>query len=124
MSALTSAPARRWIPPSNGVRARDPGTAAGLFNPVCAPDPFPAWPVADAGWEHLHEWIAGGDAPPGFSNSLIARNDMGNALGTRCWLNRKLSLSAGSCSISTQGQEQSSSHSGSVGRMAILPPHG
>ncbi|MBV9579176.1 MAG: hypothetical protein JO057_11370 [Chloroflexi bacterium] len=84
---------------ANGVRARDTGTAAGLFNPVCPPDPFPAWPVADAGWEHLHEWIAGGDAPatapriqltgpasplpppPGFSNSLIARDDMGNALG-------------------------------------------
>jgi hypothetical protein len=62
-------------------------------------NPFPAWPVLDSAWEHLRNWIAGGDPPPaaphiqltsapttaapppGFSNALIARDDAGNALG-------------------------------------------
>jgi hypothetical protein len=82
-----------------GVRARDTGAAAPPGNPVCLTNPFPAWPVLDAAWEHLRNWIAGGDPPPaapriqltsaptaaapppGFSNSLIARDDAGNALG-------------------------------------------
>jgi hypothetical protein len=82
-----------------GVRARDTGTAAPPGNPVCLTNPFPAWPVLNAAWDHLRNWIAGGDPPPaapriqltstpaaaaptpGFSNSLIARDDAGNALG-------------------------------------------
>jgi hypothetical protein len=82
-----------------GVRARDTGAVAPPDNPVCRTNPFPAWPVADAAWDHLRTWIDGGDPPPaapriqlvstpsqappppGFPNSLIARDDLGNALG-------------------------------------------
>jgi hypothetical protein len=82
-----------------GVRARDTGAAAPPGNPVCAPNPFPAWPVADAAWDHLRAWVDGGGppptspliqlsqtpnlapVPPGDTNALIARDDMVNALG-------------------------------------------
>ena len=82
-----------------GVRARDTGAATPLGNPVCVGDPLPAWPVLNAAWDHLRNWIEGGDPPPtaplitltstpasappppGFPNSLIARDEMGNALG-------------------------------------------
>jgi hypothetical protein len=82
-----------------GVRARDTGSAAPPGNPVCLTNPFPAWPVTDAAWDHLQSWVAGGGPPPtspliqfthtptlaaippGESNALIARDDMGNALG-------------------------------------------
>jgi alpha/beta hydrolase family protein len=84
---------------SGGVRSRDTGTAAGLGNPACQPNPFPSWPVADAAWDHLRTWISDGTPPPtapliqltrtptvatippGDSNALVARDDMGNALG-------------------------------------------
>ena len=82
-----------------GVRARDTHTAAGLGNPACQANPFPSWEVADSAWDHLRAWIAGGAPPPtspliqfthpatfaaipsGDSNSLIARDEMGNAMG-------------------------------------------
>jgi hypothetical protein len=82
-----------------GVRARDTGGAAPPGNPVCLTNPFPAWPVVDAAWDHLQSWVAGGSPPPtspliqlthsptlaaippGDNNALIARDDMGNALG-------------------------------------------
>jgi hypothetical protein len=84
---------------SGGVRARDTGTAAGLGNPACQANPFPSWPVADAAWDHLRTWISDGTPPPsapliqlthtptvaaippGDSNALVARDEMGNALG-------------------------------------------
>jgi hypothetical protein len=84
---------------AGGVRARDTNSAAGAPNPACQPNPFPSWPVVDAAWDHLRTWVAGGAAPPvspliqfthsptlvtippGDSNALIARDDMGNALG-------------------------------------------
>jgi alpha/beta hydrolase family protein len=82
-----------------GVRARDTHSAAAPGNPACQTNPFPSWQVADSAWDHLRSWVAGGDAPPGSpqiqfthpatfatippgdSNNLIARDDMGNALG-------------------------------------------
>jgi len=82
-----------------GVRARDTGSAAPPGNPACQTNPFPAWPVADSAWDHLRAWLAGGGPPPispliklstvptfaaippGDSNALIARDDLGNALG-------------------------------------------
>ena len=82
-----------------GVRARDTQVAAGTGNPACQANPFPSWQVADSAWDHLRAWVAGGAAPPtsprieftrtatfapipsGDSNSLIARDEMGNALG-------------------------------------------
>jgi alpha/beta hydrolase family protein len=82
-----------------GVRARDTGNAAPPGNPACQTNPFPAWPVADSGWDHLRAWVAGGPPPPtsplislshtptfaaippGDTNALIARDDLGNALG-------------------------------------------
>src|SRR5207249_4263832 len=82
-----------------GVRARDTGAAAPPPNPSCLPNPFPAWAVINAGWEHLHTWVAGGPPPPaspliqlsrtptlaaippGDGNSLIARDESNNALG-------------------------------------------
>jgi alpha/beta hydrolase family protein len=82
-----------------GVRARDTGGAAPPGNPACLTNPFPAWPVADSAWDHLRAWAAGGPPPatsplislshtpsfaaipPGDSNALIARDDLGNALG-------------------------------------------
>jgi hypothetical protein len=82
-----------------GARARDTAAAAPPGNPVCVGDPFPAWPVLNAAWDHLRTWIDGGNPPPaaplitlsstpttgapppGFPNSLIARDDLGNALG-------------------------------------------
>lgn len=84
---------------SAGVRARDTQSAAGPGNPACQANPFPSWQVADSAWDHLRAWVAGGGPPPtspriqftrtatfaaipsGDSNSLIARDDMGNALG-------------------------------------------
>jgi Alpha/beta hydrolase domain len=84
---------------AGGVRARDTNSAAGAPNPACQPNPFPSWPVVDAAGDHLHMWVAGGapppvspliqfthpatlaTIPPGDSNALIARDDMGNALG-------------------------------------------
>jgi hypothetical protein len=62
-------------------------------------NPFPAWPVADSAWEHLRTWVAGGAPPPpspliklshvptlaaippGDTNALIERDDLGNAIG-------------------------------------------
>jgi hypothetical protein len=82
-----------------GVRARDTGGAAPPGNPVCLTNPFPAWPVLNAAWDHLRTWVSGGGPPPaspliqlthtpalapippGDNNALIARDDMGNALG-------------------------------------------
>jgi Alpha/beta hydrolase domain len=82
-----------------GVRARDTQGAAGTGNPACQTNPFPSWQVADSGWDHLRAWVAGGAAPPGAprieftrtptfaaipsgdTNSLIARDEMGNAVG-------------------------------------------
>ena len=82
-----------------GVRARDTQFAAPPGNPACQANPFPSWQVADSAWDHLRAWVAGGAAPPtspriqftrpatfapipsGDSNSLIARDEMGNALG-------------------------------------------
>jgi hypothetical protein len=82
-----------------GVRARDTGGAAPPGNPTCLTNPFPAWPVLNAAWDHLHTWASGGgpppaspliqltrtptlaQIPPGDTNALIARDDMGNALG-------------------------------------------
>jgi hypothetical protein len=84
---------------SGGVRSRDTGSAAGLGNPACQPNPFPSWPVADAAWNHLRTWISDGTppptapliqlthtptvaaVPPGDTNALVARDEMGNALG-------------------------------------------
>ncbi|MBV9325015.1 MAG: hypothetical protein JO352_14630 [Chloroflexi bacterium] len=84
---------------SGGVRSRDTGTAAGLGNPACQANPFPSWPVADAAWDHLRTWISDGTPPPtapliqltrtptvatippGDTNALVGRDDMGNALG-------------------------------------------
>jgi hypothetical protein len=82
-----------------GVRARDTQVAAGPANPACQTNPYPSWQVADSAWEHLRSWVAGGSAPPtspriqfthpatfapippGDTNSLIARDEMGNAMG-------------------------------------------
>jgi hypothetical protein len=82
-----------------GIRARDTQVAAPPGNPACQTNPFPSWQVADSAWDHLRSWVAGGAPPPtspriqvshpptfaaippGDSNSLIARDDMGNALG-------------------------------------------
>jgi hypothetical protein len=82
-----------------GVRARDTRVEAPTGNPACQTNPFPSWQVADSAWDHLRSWVAGGAAPPtspriqftrpatfapipsGDTNSLIARNEMGNALG-------------------------------------------
>ena len=82
-----------------GVRARDTQFAGGMGNPACQANPFPSWQVADSAWDHLRSWVAGGAPPPtspriqfthpasfaaipsGDSNSLIARDEMGNALG-------------------------------------------
>jgi hypothetical protein len=82
-----------------GIRARDTQVAAAPGNPACQTNPFPSWQVADSAWDHLRSWAAGGAPPPtspliqfshpptfaaippGDSNSLIARDDMGNALG-------------------------------------------
>ena len=82
-----------------GVRARDTQVAAAPGNPACQTNPFPSWQVADSAWDHLRSWVAGGAAPPtspriqftrpatfapipsGDTNSLIARDEMGNALG-------------------------------------------
>jgi hypothetical protein len=82
-----------------GVRARDTQVAAPPSNPACQTNPFPSWQVADSAWDHLHSWVAGRAAPPtspriqftrpatfapipsGDTNSLIARDEMGNALG-------------------------------------------
>ena len=82
-----------------GVRARDTQLAAGPGNPACQTNPFPSWQVADSAWDHLRSWVAGGAPAPtspriqfthpatfaaipsGDSNSLIARDEMGNALG-------------------------------------------
>jgi hypothetical protein len=82
-----------------GVRARDTQVAAPPGNPACQTNPFPSWQVADSAWDHLRSWVAGGAAPPtsptiqftrpatfapipsGDTNSLIARDEMGNALG-------------------------------------------
>ena len=82
-----------------GIRARDTQFAAPPGNPACQTNPFPSWPVADSAWEHLRAWVAGGAPPPtapriqftrpatfaaippGDSNSLIARDELGNALG-------------------------------------------
>ncbi len=84
---------------SAGVRARDTGFAAGPGNPACQANPFPSWPVANAAWDHLRNWISEGTPPPsapliqlthtptiapippGDTNALIARDEMGNALG-------------------------------------------
>jgi hypothetical protein len=84
---------------SGGVRARETGVAAGLGNPACLANPFPAWPVADAAWDRLRTWISDGapppsappiqlthtptvaPIPPGDTNALIARDELGNALG-------------------------------------------
>jgi hypothetical protein len=84
---------------SGGVRARDTGFAAAPGNPACQANQFPSWPVADAAWEHLRTWVSEGTAPPsapliqlthtptvaaippGDTNALIARDEMGNALG-------------------------------------------
>lgn len=82
-----------------GVRARDTQVAASSGNPACQTNPFPSWEVADSAWDHLRGWVAGGTPPPtspqiqfvhtptfaaippGDTNSLIARDEMRNALG-------------------------------------------
>jgi hypothetical protein len=82
-----------------GVRARDTQVASGPGNPACQGNPFPSWQVADSAWDHLHAWVAGSAAPPtspriqftrtptlaaippGDVNGLIARDEVGNALG-------------------------------------------
>ena len=82
-----------------GVRARDTGTAAGPGNPACQANPFPCWQVADArGTTCAHGSVMGtppptapviqltrtptvAAIPPGDTNALVARDDMGNALG-------------------------------------------
>jgi predicted lipoprotein with Yx(FWY)xxD motif len=84
---------------ANGIRARDVGTAPPPSNPTCLTNPFPIWPVADAAWDRLRAWVDGGAPPatsplialsrqptlaaipPGDGNSLIARDDLGNAQG-------------------------------------------
>jgi hypothetical protein len=84
---------------SGGVRSRDTGFAGGQGNPACQPNPFPSWPVADAAWDRLRTWISDGTPPPsppliqlthtptiapippGDTNALVARDEMGNALG-------------------------------------------
>ena len=82
-----------------GARARDTAGATPPGNPVCLTNPFPAWPIADAAWEHLRTWADSGAPPPaspliqlahtptlaaippGDSNALIARDELSNALG-------------------------------------------
>ena len=84
---------------AGGIRARDTQAAAAPGNPACQTNPFPSWEVADGAWDHLRSWVAGGSPPPtsphiqfthpatfaaippGDSNNLIARDEMGNALG-------------------------------------------
>jgi hypothetical protein len=84
---------------SGGVRSRETGSAAGLGNPACQANPFPSWPVADAAWDRLRTWISDGAPPPsapliqlthtptvavippGDTNALVGRDEMGNALG-------------------------------------------
>jgi hypothetical protein len=84
---------------SGGVRSRDTGFAAPPGNPACQANQFPSWSVADAAWDHLRTWISDGTPPPsapliqltrtptvapippGDTNALIARDEMGNALG-------------------------------------------
>jgi predicted lipoprotein with Yx(FWY)xxD motif len=83
----------------NGIRTRDLGTGAPASNPACQPNPFPIWPVADAAWDHLVNWVNTGAAPPvapaiqltrqptlaavppGDGNSLVRRDELGNAEG-------------------------------------------
>jgi len=84
---------------TTGIRVRDVGTAGGTPNPACLSNPFPAWPVGNAAWDHLVSWLDGGPPPPvaprielsrpptiaaippGDGNSLIRRDQLGNAQG-------------------------------------------
>ncbi|MBV9327444.1 MAG: hypothetical protein JO352_27200, partial [Chloroflexi bacterium] len=84
---------------ASGIHARDVGGAPGTPNPACQPNPFPIWPVADAAWDHLVTWMDYGTPPPtapqiqltrqptlaaippGDGNSLIRRDELGNAEG-------------------------------------------
>jgi Alpha/beta hydrolase domain len=83
----------------NGIMARDTGRAPAPQSPACLPNAFPIWPVDYAAWDHLNRWVAGGPPPPaapriqlarsptlatippGPGNELIARDELGNALG-------------------------------------------